>query len=914
MKTEHAQLLKQYLLVFIAATLATTLLIGYFFWHSREQTERAVAANLTNTVSNIEARLDATLNRLSSDLMSTIEFLPDEALLQSNRERYATDVTRRLEARVRLFSELGSYRIYDAEGNDLYYSGPRGSRHSVVDRSYFKCLKEDPRRPFCYSEAIIGKVTKRPVVVIAKAITDAKGEMRGLVVASLDLAYFVKLFSSIDLGPLGTMVLRRTEDGALIARWPEKNEILNAPLKPGNAVRQLLESGAVEGNVKVVAQVDNVERMYVFRRITGHPFAVFAARAQVDYFSEWRRMLAITTMAAVTLLLALGGLMYRQMRGHQRELEAARNVEGVLDHVHDAIIVHQLDGTILRTNRKMHELFGVNADDVMHYRIDRDYSARQFDGALLHGRWQAAAQGEDQSFEWKARRPKDGSTFDAGIYLTRFNYADTTAILATVSDIAAQKEAAATMLQAKMAAEQANRAKSVFLANMSHELRTPLNAILGFAQVMERDSRIPADELKNLATINRSGQHLLALINDILEISRIEAGRLSVSLTALDLPDLLDNTVDSMLLRAQAKNLRLRLDMAADLPQHVESDISKLRQILLNLLSNAVKFSKQGEIVLAATVLQTGIESPLDHKQHAILEFTVSDSGLGISARELDRIFAPFYQTDAGIQQGEGTGLGLAISREYARLLGGELAAERQPGAGSVFRLKLPVTLAGPLPEVTDQGRVQHLSAGQPVYRVLVAEDEPVNQELLRMILADVGFEVRVAGDGRAAIEQFQQWQPHFIWMDMRMPEMDGMEATRAIRAMAEGGRVPIVAFTASAFEEEKQEILDAGCDDVLTKPLEENRLFELMERYLGVRFEREAPIAAATQNPVSFAVLPAPTFQQLREAATALDAETIRGIAADLAPTHADLSHHILDLVDSYRFDRLLELLDTAS
>jgi two-component system sensor histidine kinase/response regulator len=297
-----------------------------------------------------------------------------------------------------------------------------------------------------------------------------------------------------------------------------------------------------------------------------------------------------------------------------------------------------------------------------------------------------------------------------------------------------------------------------------------------------------------------------------------------------------------------------------------------------------------------------------------MLEITVRDSGLGISGRELERIFAPFYQTDAGIQQGEGTGLGLAISREYARLLGGELSAESTPGVGSTFRLRLPVKRAGALPEAIAQGRVQRLSAGQPIYRVLVAEDEPVNQELLRMILADVGFEVRVAGDGRVAIDQFQKWQPHFIWMDMRMPVMDGMEATRAIRALAEGERVPIVAFTASAFEEEKQEILDAGCDDVLTKPLEENRLFEMMERYLGVRFEREEPILAATGNLVSFAVLPAPTFHQLREAATALDAETIRGIAAELALTHADLSHQILDLVDSYRFDRLLELLDTAS
>ncbi|MCX8017823.1 MAG: response regulator, partial [Rhodocyclaceae bacterium] len=379
------------------------------------------------------------------------------------------------------------------------------------------------------------------------------------------------------------------------------------------------------------------------------------------------------------------------------------------------------------------------------------------------------------------------------------------------------------------AAEAANRAKSMFLANMSHELRTPLNAILGFARLMERDPRMPEDLRRNLATINRSGNYLLTLINDVLEISRIEAGRLTAHVEPFDLDELLTSLVEVMAVRARAKGLELRLERSPDLPSYIASDMAKLRQILLNLLSNAVKFTQAGEVVLTARLIEQDGE-------RVVLEFVVRDTGEGIGADELERIFQPFYQASAGLHQAEGTGLGLTISRQYAQLLGGELSAQSTPGVGSTFRLRLPAGRAsapapGPVPS---QGRVRRLSPGEPRYRILVAEDEPVNQELVKLLLEEVGFEVVLAGNGREAVERFQSARPQLVLMDMRMPVMDGFAATRAIRALPEGAGVPIIAFTASAFEEERQAILAAGCNDVMIKPLEEERLFALFERYLG--------------------------------------------------------------------------------
>jgi PAS domain S-box-containing protein len=456
----------------------------------------------------------------------------------------------------------------------------------------------------------------------------------------------------------------------------------------------------------------------------------------------------------------------------------------------------------------------------------------------------------------------------------------------------------AELTEAKLAAEAANRAKSTFLANMSHELRTPLNAILGFSQLMARDAGLPEDKRANLRTINRSGQHLLSLINDVLEISKIEAGRLQVQVGVVDLKGMLNNLAESLSLRARDNGTTLSAELAADLPSHIESDGAKLRQILLNLLANAVKFTKGGSVILSARVAE---------RQDAAvtLDFAIRDTGIGMTAAELQQVFSSFYQAEAGIRQGEGTGLGLAISRQYARLLGGEITAESTPGHGSIFRLRLPTQIASALPVQPSPERVAALCPGQPEYRILVADDDPASRELLLRWLEQVGFVVKAAANGKEAVELFRTWQPHFVWMDMRMPVMDGFAATRAIRALPEGKQLPIVAFTASAFDEDRQAMLASGCDGVMTKPLQEEQLFSLMAKHLGVRYEyskstEETPLS----RPVSLGALPKDNRARLRTAAEELDADEVCRLVRELQPEFPAVADYLLSLANHYRLD----------
>jgi CheY-like chemotaxis protein/nitrogen-specific signal transduction histidine kinase len=463
----------------------------------------------------------------------------------------------------------------------------------------------------------------------------------------------------------------------------------------------------------------------------------------------------------------------------------------------------------------------------------------------------------------------------------------------------------AELTEAMLAAEAANRAKSVFLANMSHELRTPLNAILGFSQLMGQDAKLSEDKRANLGIINRSGRHLLSLINDVLEISKIEAGRLQVQTSVIDLPGMLNSLMESLSLRAHDNGTTLKMDLAADLPDHIKGDAAKLRQILLNLISNAVKFTKGGRVILGARIAER--KDP-----DVILEFAVRDTGVGMTAAELKQAFSSFFQTEAGIRQGEGTGLGLAISRQYAKLLDGEITAESVPGKGSTFRLRLPAQITSAVPAQSSPGRVTALCPGQPEYRILVAEDDPASRELLRAWLKQVGFVVRTAANGKEAVELFQAWQPHFIWMDMRMPVMDGFAATQAIRELPEGKRLPIVAFTAAAFDEERRAILSAGCNDVMTKPLDEGRLFALLADYLDVKYEytespeEEAP--ALPSSPVDLGILPKDLRVRLLAAAETLDAEAASRLVEEMRPGFPAAAEYLQSLIKFFRFDVIIE------
>jgi CheY-like chemotaxis protein len=413
---------------------------------------------------------------------------------------------------------------------------------------------------------------------------------------------------------------------------------------------------------------------------------------------------------------------------------------------------------------------------------------------------------------------------------------------------------------------------------MSHEIRTPLNAILGFAQLMQADpdEQLTAQQKKRIETISRSGEHLLALLNDILELSKIEAGKQSLSPTTFGLPTLLGDLDAVFRQRAEAQQLSFEVDGLERLPQFIVADEQKLRQVLTNLLSNAVKFTTTGGVRLGAWVEpRASGQAGADNLQLVIL---VEDSGPGIEAKEMEKLFEAFEQTAAGRQSGQGTGLGLAISRHFARLMGGDLTVTSQTSQGSAFLLEIPVQ-AGTGADIAgqiDQRRVLRIQTGTPACKVLVVDDIEDNRKLLVDLLGEAGFELREAQDGQEAVAEFASWRPQLILMDVRMPGMDGDVAIRQIRSSSGGDQVKIITLTASATAQTRQQTLAAGADDFLTKPFRQNELFEKIRLLTGVRYiyaEAEAApkptnALASTLTRERLASLPTEFRQQLHQAA----------------------------------------------
>jgi signal transduction histidine kinase/CheY-like chemotaxis protein len=462
---------------------------------------------------------------------------------------------------------------------------------------------------------------------------------------------------------------------------------------------------------------------------------------------------------------------------------------------------------------------------------------------------------------------------------------------------------------AKETAEAANRAKSVFLANMSHELRTPLNAILGFSAMMRREEYLLAGQREKLDIINHSGEHLLTLINNVLEISRIEAGRIQLNITPIDLGTLIQEVVDLMRLRADEKDLLLQLDPASDFPRYIMGDEVRLRQIFVNLIANAVKFSETGGVTLY-------LEQKQNDHQHLMV--AIADTGPGISDEDQKRLFEPFSQVGE-LNAQAGTGLGLAISRQFVQLMGGTISVKSTLGKGSVFRIDLPLKLIDEAAFKVQKpsagtGKVVRLAPGQAKYRVLVVEDQQENQLLLTQLLESVGFKVVVAENGEQGVQRFQSCQPHFIWMDQRMPVMDGMEATRRIRALPAGKAVKIVAVTASVFEEERREMLDAGIDDYVRKPYRADEIFQTMSKHLGVKYlyteTTETPEEEVSLTPQMLEILPKELRSELSTALVHLDSKHIEAIIQQVAAYDQALQKTLTKLAERYDYPAILQCL----
>ncbi len=498
-----------------------------------------------------------------------------------------------------------------------------------------------------------------------------------------------------------------------------------------------------------------------------------------------------------------------------------------------------------------------------------------------------------------------------------------------------RKQAELALSHAKELAESANRSKSQFLSNMSHELRTPLNAVIGFTQILQRDVSLNADQQEYINIINRSGEHLLGLINDVLEMSKIESGRMNLEENDFDLSRLL-NTVESMFrLKAREKGIALTIECANQVPCYLHGDEGKLRQVLINLMGNAIKFTQDGSVTVRLSSQEKPAPENVAPENSAqknsanactLLWVEVEDTGPGIAPEEIDLLFQAFRQTQSGRQSQQGTGLGLSISRRFVELMGGQLQVQSNVGKGTVFSFQVAVQRLESLDIGGDRKvpRVMGIAPHQSTYRILAVDDQLENRLVLVKLLTPLGFEVAEAKNGQEAIDINNTWQPHLILMDMRMPIMDGYEATRIIKEERTSGRPAIIALTASAFEEERNLILHTGCDDFVSKPFREALLLAKIAEHTGVAFiyEEPSPIlspaiegsnGAATDIAVDiaafFAQMPLNWQQAVYQAASRGDDDTLLQRITELPNLDHPAAKTLITWVNNFQFEPIMQL-----
>ncbi len=467
--------------------------------------------------------------------------------------------------------------------------------------------------------------------------------------------------------------------------------------------------------------------------------------------------------------------------------------------------------------------------------------------------------------------------------------------------------------RAEAAAQAANQAKSIFLANMSHELRTPLNAILGFSQLMNRSSSLSGELQDYLGIISRNGEHLLTLINQVLDLSKLEAGRATLNETNFDFHRLLNDLEDLFQFSAESKGLQLLIERNIDVPRYIKSDETKLRQILINLISNAIKFTSVGGVYVRIKA------NSLSDK----IDFEIEDTGQGISEHELESLFEAFVQTQAGQKSQEGTGLGLTIAQNFIQLMGGEISVTSQVGSGTLFKFNIKANFVKTSDfQQQPSRRAIAIAPNQPCYRLLIVDDRWDNRQLLVKLLSPFGFELTEASNGLEAIKIWEESSPHLIFMDMRMPVMDGYEAAQQIKNTINGQATVIIAVTASSFEEEKAVVLSCGCDDFVRKPFREKNILNILQKYLSLEliFEEVNPIDVNTDWEVNvltksaLAALPFELIVNLQQAITHLDLEQMQSVVRKIGVLEQSLAKAIEVSLKNFQYEKLLDLIYTLT
>ncbi|MDE2369055.1 MAG: PAS domain S-box protein [Burkholderiales bacterium] len=786
------------------------------------------------------------------------------------RERMAGPETyRMLRDRIAVTPEFDVATIVAADGQVINFSRSHPAPPiNLADRDYFQNLKNQRAGAAPYiSVPVRNKGNGRWTFYLSQRVDDAQGRMLGMVLLGVSIDAFSDFYRPIgeQLGQGAAITLMR-DDFRLLTRWPRADQLLGQANRTGVSYHELavkhLDHGVEYTRSYRFSEGADVERIVAARRVDHFPLIVSATATGDLFLASWHRTVAaMSALCAGFIAIFCAGLwsMVRLQRRHEAELRHNRELNAslaesesranqIIENAPDAMILVDGRGLLTRVNERAEQMFGYRRAELVGQSVEmlvpealRREHGEVRQAYLADARPRSMGKGRDLS----ARR-RDGTAIPVEISLAPIRYGEALQVVATVVDVSARRafeleredhrqhleelvrQRTVELVAARDEAERLSQTKSRFLANMSHEIRTPLNAISGMSHLMRRDG-LPPRQLERLGRIDQAGAHLLETIGSILDLSKIEADKLELEESEVGIGAIVAN-VESMLgERARAKGLALRSEVDV-LPQALLGDSTRLQQALLNYAGNAIKFTERGSVLQRVRLVE-------ETARDVLLRFEVEDTGIGIPVDKVPRLFASFEQADdSTTRRYGGTGLGLAINLRLARLMGGDAGCSSILGVGSRFwftaRLRKGVAKPGgtAAPAPSAEALLNEAARGR---RVLLVEDEPINRAIMSDILVHAGLRLDVAEDGEQAVALARDHAYDLILMDMQMPRLDGLAATRRIRAEQGRAAPPIVALTANAFAEDKARCLDAGMCDFVTKPVVSEVLFAVLMKWL---------------------------------------------------------------------------------
>lgn len=825
---------------------------------SRQQHELSAQVMTQNVANALDQNLSSSIERIDLALRTVADELEKQLATRQGIDTAA--MTAFLSRHEKRLPELEAFRVANADGLVILGKGlNKQDRITWADRDYFIHHKAADTGELHVAQPRMGRVAKQFIIGFSRRYNDPEGHFAGVISAPIALDHFTQRLKQFDLGKNGTIVVRDAESG-LITRnptLPDKavGQIGDKTVSP--ELRAIINSSTQATTYYTPTSADGFQRIVSFRRLSKAPILFIVGAASEDYLADWKKEVFKTSTVAASFLLlslALGGLLWRLMKqGEQRE-QALSNSEirlkTIIENEPECIKIVNREGLLQEMNPAGLAMSEADSLEQVKNQPVRSLVAPQYQ-ALFDSLHQRVLAGETVQAEFELIGLKGGRRW-VETKASPFTDHGEVSHLAVTRDITARKQAETDLLEhrnhlekmvedrtcalsiAKEAAETASRAKSTFLANMSHELRTPMNAIMGMTELVMRNCP-EGKQKEQLGKVMYASQHLLAVINDILDISRIEAERLPLEQIDFQLVSVLENLSSLLTQKIEEKGLTLQIAIAPEISHlALRGDPMRLSQVLLNMTSNAVKFTTTGGISIRALLVE-------NNANNVLLRFEVIDSGIGISEKDQQRVFSAFEQADASTtRKYGGTGLGLPISKKLAQLMGGDTGCRSTPGVGSTFwfsaRLSKSSAQIFRQPASINQNAEARLRQCYAGRRILLVEDEPINREIAAILLDEVGLIIDQAENGREALAMVEADSYDLVLMDMQMPEMDGLEATRAIRHRPDGEHLPIIALTANAFADDKVRCYAAGMNDFVSKPIDPEALYITLLKHLSAR------------------------------------------------------------------------------